>query len=87
MPPEPPEPVGYDRGPYYTPAQVADQLGVHIDTVRRIYIVPHGDLPCHRFGKQGTIRIAKTDLDTWIERHRDAPAPATPERRRRRRTP
>lgn len=89
MPPEPP--VGYDRGPYYSPQQVADQLGVTIDTVRRVYMTPNGDLPCYRFGgTRTTIRIAKTDLDAWIERHRDdganAPTPP-PERRRRRRTP
>lgn len=87
MPTDPPEPVGFDRGPYYTAAQVAEQLGIHIDTLRRVYLAPNGDLPCHRLPPSGTIRIAKTDLDAWIERSRlEPPQPATPQRRRRRRT-
>lgn len=45
---------------------VAEELGVSSKHVRRM--IDRGDLRIHRFGK--VIRIARDDLDRYVDRHR-----------------
>ncbi len=59
-----------------TPEEVAERLKVSIFTVRRW--IHQGELPAYRIGRSW--RIGPTDLDQWLETHRqpNEPEPAQP---------
>ena len=50
---------------YLTPKEVADELKVSDDSVRRL--VKRGELPANRVGK--LIRISSQSLHEWLRRH------------------
>lgn len=50
------------RAEYLSPAEVAEVLGVSVNTIkRRIY---DGDLPAYRLGRQ--LRVKRADLDALL---------------------
>jgi len=51
---------------FLTVAEVAGDLGVSTKYVRRA--IDRGDLPVHRFGR--AVRIARADLEQFINQHR-----------------
>lgn len=55
-----PDPADY--GPILTPGDVAEILGVHIDTVRRY--IREGHIPGHRMGsgERGNVYVLKDEL-------------------------
>jgi excisionase family DNA binding protein len=53
---------------YLTPQEAADELTVSVDTIRRAYRATGEDrLPVLRIGQ--VVRIRRSDLEQWIERH------------------
>lgn len=52
---------------FFTIAEVAERLDVSTRTVRRW--IRSGDLVAHRFG--GVVRIAESDLRSFLAAHRD----------------
>jgi excisionase family DNA binding protein len=48
---------------WLTPTEVAERLGVHQNTVKRI---PPEDLPYFRFGTRGDRRYDPADIDEYI---------------------
>lgn len=63
---------------YYSPDEVAELLGLHVRTVRRL--IREGRLKAAQVGKQ--YRIAAGDLDTLVGAGRSKEAAAQPKRRR-----
>lgn len=57
-----------ERARYYSKADVADLLGVSIDTVERR--IARGELRAYKLGKhrQSTVRIAPDDLQRFLDR-------------------
>jgi len=55
------------KKPFYTPAEVAELLQIHVETVRRA--IRDGRLKSHRFGRQH--RISTTDLQRFIDSERE----------------
>ncbi len=53
-------------GRFLRVAEAADELGISPKHVRRA--IDRGDLPIHRFGR--AVRIARADLEQFINRHR-----------------
>lgn len=51
------------HSPYMTVPEVADYMGVHMNTVKRI---PPEELPYFRFGTRGDRRYEQTDVDAYI---------------------
>lgn len=54
---------------YYTPAQVAELLGVHIQTVRKWY--RSGALECYRVGH---VRISESQLESFLQKRQQGGA-------------
>jgi excisionase family DNA binding protein len=61
----PPEPRPMGRERLYSPEEVADYLGVHVQTVRAW--VRSGKLPARRLAGQRALRIRESDLDAVLE--------------------
>ncbi len=53
----------HDR--WLTPMQVAELLGLHLNTVKRL---SPRDLPYWRFGVRGDRKYARSDVESFIER-------------------
>lgn len=49
---------------YYNVSEVAEELGLHPETVRRFLL--SGEIPGNRFGKQW--RVSRAQLDEYIRR-------------------
>lgn len=56
-------------GPYFSPTQIAERLGVSRRTVDRY--IASGELRASRFGK--LVRIAESELIAFIRRHQIGP--------------
>ena len=48
---------------FYTPQEVAELLGVHLQTVRKWYRT--GELECYKVGR---VRIAESQLEAFLQR-------------------
>jgi excisionase family DNA binding protein len=57
-----------NRPPFFTEKQIAEMTAVSARTVRRW--ISEGELVAHRFG--GAVRIADSDLRTFLALHREA---------------
>lgn len=49
---------------YYTPQEIAEMLGVHLQTVRAWY--RSGKLGCYKLGHRD-VRISREQLDTFLK--------------------
>ena len=58
---------------YLSVAEIANQLHIHIETVRRW--IKSGQLPAIEIG--GRYRILKDDLQTFLNKHRKQPSSPT----------
>lgn len=59
-----------ERGPLYSVREVADRLGVHPETIRRL--IHEGRLDAVRVGR--ALRVEPSSLDGFLERQRVKPA-------------
>lgn len=51
---------------YYTPQEIAEMLGVHLQTVRTWY--RSGKLGCYKLGHRD-VRISQEQLDSFLQAH------------------
>jgi excisionase family DNA binding protein len=61
---------------YYTPKEVAERLKLRVQTIYDY--IRKGRLPAVRFGNR--FRIAASDLEAFLERHKAAPSSVTSRR-------
>lgn len=48
--------------------QVAESMGVHVNTVKRLIL--HGHLAGYRIGSRGDLRVRQADLEAFRRRNR-----------------
>lgn len=53
---------------FLSSTEVADELGVVVETVRAM--IERGDLPAFKIGPRNIIKVARRDLDAYLERSR-----------------
>ena len=56
-------------------ADFAEIIGKSVDTLYNLRAAGADLPPCYRFNRR--VRMRRTEVDAWLESHREAPAPAS----------